>query len=148
MREVNHPAKNMLGVVHAIARQTVARDPEHFIERFSERIKSLSANQDLLIRNAWQGVEIEALVRAQLAPFGDFMGSRVVMSGSKLRLMRPRRKPSGSRSMSSCRRRCRVTTKMTHSTHSKTEFSASEADMYGKRNLVPYDRSFRSTCSR
>jgi len=35
MREVNHRAKNMLGVVHAIARQTPARDPE-FIERSSK----------------------------------------------------------------------------------------------------------------
>ena len=70
----------------AIAHQTATRTPEDFIERFSERIQSLSANQDLLIRNAWQGVEIEALVRAQLAHFADLMGSRIVMGGPELRL--------------------------------------------------------------
>jgi PAS domain S-box-containing protein len=86
MSEINHRAKNLLSVVDAIAHQTATGTPEDFIERFSERIQSLSANQDLLIRNAWQGVEIEALVRAQLAPFADLMGSRIAMGGSKLRL--------------------------------------------------------------
>jgi len=86
MREVNHRAKNMLSVVDAIARQTAAKNHDDFIERFSERIQALSANQDLLIRNRWQGVEIEDLVRAQLSPFADLMGSRIVVRGPKLRL--------------------------------------------------------------
>src|SRR5262249_37311624 len=51
MREVNHRAKNMLSLVQVIARQTVAREPKEFIERFIERIQALSANQDLLIRH-------------------------------------------------------------------------------------------------
>src|SRR5258706_460348 len=62
MREVNHRAKNMLSVVDAIAHQTAARNPEDFIERFSQRIQALSANQDLLVRNEWNGVEIADLV--------------------------------------------------------------------------------------
>jgi len=86
MREVNHRAKNMLSVVDAIAHQTATRNPEDFIERFSERIQALSANQDLLVRNEWNGVEIEDLVRAQLAPFAGLIGSRVVLQGLKLRL--------------------------------------------------------------
>jgi two-component sensor histidine kinase len=73
-------------VVDAIAHQTATRNPEDFIERFSERVQALSANQDLLIRNAWHGVEIEDLVRAQLAPFADLIGSRIVVRGPKLRL--------------------------------------------------------------
>jgi two-component sensor histidine kinase len=76
----------MLSVVDAIAHQTATTNPEDFIERFSERIQALSANQDLLIRNAWHGVEIEDLVRAQLAPFADLIGSRIVVRGPKLRL--------------------------------------------------------------
>jgi PAS domain S-box-containing protein len=84
MREVNHRAKNMLSVVDAIARQTATRDPEHFVDRFSERIQALSANQDLLIQNEWHGVEIEDLVRAQLAPFADLIGSRIAVRGPKL----------------------------------------------------------------
>jgi PAS domain S-box-containing protein len=86
MREINHRAKNMLSVVDAIAHQTATRNPEDFIERFSERIQALSANQDLLIRNEWRGVEVEDLVCAQLAPFADLIGSRIVVRGPKLRL--------------------------------------------------------------
>jgi PAS domain S-box-containing protein len=84
MREVNHRAKNMLSVVDAIARQTVTKNPEDFIGRFSERIQALSANQDLLIRSEWHGVEIEDLVRTQLAPFADLIGSRIIVHGPKL----------------------------------------------------------------
>jgi PAS domain S-box-containing protein len=86
MREVNHRAKNMLSVVDSIAHQTAAKNPEDFVERFSERIQALSANQDLLVRNEWNGVEIADLVRAQLAHFADLIGSRIAMRGSKLRL--------------------------------------------------------------
>ncbi len=86
MREINHRAKNMLSVVDAIAHQTVTRSPEDFVERFSERVQALSANQDLLVRNEWKGVEIEDLVRAQLAHFADLIGSRIAMQGPALRL--------------------------------------------------------------
>jgi two-component sensor histidine kinase len=86
MREINHRAKNMLSVVDAIAHQTAIKNPEDFTERFSERIQALSANQDLLIRNEWKGVEIEDLARAQLAHFAGLIGSRITVRGSQLRL--------------------------------------------------------------
>jgi two-component sensor histidine kinase len=86
IREVNHRTRNMLSVVNALARQTSTRRPEDFLERFSERIQALSANQDLLVRNEWHGVEIEDLVRAQLAHFADLIGSRIAMQGHRLRL--------------------------------------------------------------
>ena len=86
MREVNHRAKNMLSLVQAIARQTAAREPENFIGCFTERIQALAANQDLLIRNEWQGVDVEDLVRAQLAHFADLIGSRIAVHGPKVRL--------------------------------------------------------------
>jgi PAS domain S-box-containing protein len=86
MREVNHRAKNMLSVVNAMAHQTVTKSPRDFVERFSERIQALSANQDLLVRNEWNGVEIEDLVRAQLAHFASLIGSRITLHGPKLRL--------------------------------------------------------------
>jgi PAS domain S-box-containing protein len=86
MREINHRAKNMLSVVESIAHQTAAQNPEDFVERFSERIQALSANQDLLVRNEWQGVDVEDLVRAQLAHFADLIGSRIILQVAKLRL--------------------------------------------------------------
>jgi two-component sensor histidine kinase len=86
MREINHRAKNMLSLVQAIARQTAARDHEDFIERFTDRIQALAANQDLLVRNEWQGVDVEDLVRGQLAHFADLVGSRITVHGSPVRL--------------------------------------------------------------
>ncbi len=86
MREINHRAKNMLSVVDAIAHQTATKNPDDFIERFSERIQALSANQDLLVRNEWKGVDMADLVRAQLAHFADLIGSRIAVQGPELRL--------------------------------------------------------------
>jgi two-component sensor histidine kinase len=86
MREMNHRAKNMLSVVDAIAHQTASTSPEDFVRRFSERIQSLSANQDLLMRHEWKGVEIRGLVHAQLAHFADLIGTRISAEGAALRL--------------------------------------------------------------
>jgi PAS domain S-box-containing protein len=86
MREASHRAKNMLSLVQAIARQTAAGGPEDFVGRFTERIQSLAANQDLLVRNEWQGVDVEDLVRAQFAHFADLVGSRIAVHGPQLRL--------------------------------------------------------------
>src|SRR5882672_8611367 len=84
MRELNHRTKNLLSVVQSIANQTVASNPSDFAERFSRRIQALSANQDLLVRSEWRGVEIEDLVRAQLAHFADLIGARIVIEGPHL----------------------------------------------------------------
>jgi PAS domain S-box-containing protein len=81
MREISHRAKNMLSLVQAIARQTAARDTGDFMERFIERIQALAANQDLLVRNEWQGVDVGDLVHAQLARFPDHVGSRIKVHG-------------------------------------------------------------------
>jgi PAS domain S-box-containing protein len=86
LRESNHRAKNMLSLVQAIARQTAGRQPEDFIARFNERIRALAFSQDLLVRNKWQGADVEDLVRAQLAHFADLVGSRIVIDGPKLDL--------------------------------------------------------------
>jgi PAS domain-containing protein len=86
MREVNHRAKNMLSLVQAIARQSAAREPEDFVGHFTERIQALAANQDLLIRHEWHGVDVNDLVCAQLAHFADLVGSRIAAHGPKLRV--------------------------------------------------------------
>jgi PAS domain S-box-containing protein len=85
-REVNHRAKNMLNVVDAMARQTVNKNPENFVERFSERLRALSSSHDLLVRNEWKGVDIEELVRAHLAHFAGLVDSRIAVRGPRLRL--------------------------------------------------------------
>jgi PAS domain S-box-containing protein len=81
MREVNHRSKNMLSIVQAIASQTLAANPEDFLDRFGRRIEALAASQDLLVRNAWKGAELHELVRSQLAHFEDLIGTRIELQG-------------------------------------------------------------------
>jgi PAS domain S-box-containing protein len=88
MLEVNHRAKNMLGVVLAIARQTTSTSPHDFLGKLTQRIQSLSVNLDLLVKNEWQGVDLEPLVHAQLAYFSDSIGTRIAIEGPELRLSR------------------------------------------------------------
>ena len=82
MREVNHRTKNLLSVVQAVVRHTAGEaDPKQFEERLRERISALAANHDLLINSEWRGVGMGKLAAAQLAHFGDLLGSRIVFSG-------------------------------------------------------------------
>jgi PAS domain S-box-containing protein len=86
MREANHRARNLLGLVQVIARQTAAGNPEDFARRFGDRIQALAANQELLGRNQHQGADLEDLVRTHLAHFADLVGSRITAVGPNLRL--------------------------------------------------------------
>ena len=84
LREVNHRSKNMLSLVLAIARQTVASNHEDFLDRFSDRIQALAAGQDLLVKSQWSGVQLHDLVRSQLAHFEDLYGGRIAVIGPPL----------------------------------------------------------------
>jgi PAS domain S-box-containing protein len=86
MREVNHRAKNILNVVQAIAHQTITSSLEEFISRFGERIQSLNASHNLLVRSAWKSIPLAELVRSQLAHFAGLLDSRIVMNGPDLRI--------------------------------------------------------------
>jgi len=72
--------------VQAVANQTAARDPEHFVACLTERIQALAANQDLLVRHEWRGIDLEDLVRAPLAHFADCLESRISLHGTTLHL--------------------------------------------------------------
>jgi PAS domain S-box-containing protein len=88
MLEVNHRAKNMLGVVLAIARQTTSSSPGDFLSKLTQRIQALSVNLDLLVKNEWKGVDLAPLVHAQLAYFSEAIGTRITIEGPDLRLTR------------------------------------------------------------
>lgn len=89
MLEVNHRFKNMLGLVLAMARQTLAATPEQFLERFGERVEALAASQNLLATGAWKGVYLDELMRSQLAHFEDLIGTRITLSGPPLLICAP-----------------------------------------------------------
>lgn len=76
----------MLTVVQAVARQTAAGDPGTFIERLGDRIQALSASQDLLVNSNWMSVDLAELVRSQIAPFADKIGTRIEIRGPEVKL--------------------------------------------------------------
>lgn len=81
MGEINHRAKNLLAVVMSVAQQTGGATNAEFVRKFSARIHSLSASQDILVENKWTSVELENLVRAQLDHFKDLIGNRITLGG-------------------------------------------------------------------
>jgi PAS domain S-box-containing protein len=86
MREVNHRSKNLLALVQAVAKHTAASRPDDFVKCFSDRLRGLAASQDLLIQGGWRGIEMDALVRSQLAHFNDLIGTRIKVAGPALRI--------------------------------------------------------------
>lgn len=86
LAELNHRAKNLLGVVQAIAKQTADKSPDAFFARFSERLEGLAASQDLLVDSQWHGISLETLARVQLAHYADLIGGRITLAGPALRI--------------------------------------------------------------
>lgn len=81
MGEVNHRARNMLGVVMSVAHQTRGASHDEFMRNFSARIQSVAAVQDVLVDNEWKGVQLDTLIRAQLSHFHDLIGGRITFAG-------------------------------------------------------------------
>lgn len=88
-REVIHRAKNMLGIVNAIQRQTarVEETLEGFHQSFSARIQSLAKSTDLLVNAGWTTVSLKDLVEGHLEPFTDRGDATVTVSGPAVDLM-------------------------------------------------------------
>ncbi len=82
LREVNHRSKNLLAVVQAMARLTVTSNRKEAAS-FSERIRGLAASQDLLVKSEWRGADLRELVRSQLSPFAELIGSRIAIEGRR-----------------------------------------------------------------
>jgi len=83
MREVAHRSKNQLTVVASLAKQSArsARSFEAFHDSFQKRIHGLARSTDLLIAGGAAGVELRALLTAQIEPFAPGMPDRVEMKG-------------------------------------------------------------------
>ncbi|MEO6381608.1 MAG: CheR family methyltransferase [Nitrobacter sp.] len=83
MKELQHRTNNLFTLIQAMARQT-ARHSASFADfetQFGARIQGLSSSNALLIDQDWKGVSLEALVKAQLAPFVGLETDRLEMDG-------------------------------------------------------------------
>ena len=83
LHEINHRAKNSLALIQSVARQTAARSPGDFLQRFEQRLQAIAAAQDLLVRHDWREVTVKDLLASQLAHFGG-LDERVRAKGDEV----------------------------------------------------------------
>ena len=81
MHEVTHRSKNLMTLVQVIAHQTAASDAAEFADQFADRIAALAASHDLLVHSQWRGVDLDTLIRSQLAHFDDLIDARISLEG-------------------------------------------------------------------
>lgn len=68
MAELNHRVKNTLAIVSAMADQTLDQypQPQSFVDRFRQRLRSLSEAHRLLTRSDWRGASLKDLIQSEL----------------------------------------------------------------------------------
>ncbi|MGF6259034.1 response regulator [Ensifer sp. LBL] len=86
LSELSHRVKNMLASVQAIAQHTLrsAKTPADFAASFSGRLQSMSRMHSLLTRTAWEGADLDDIIRDQLL-WGAADERRVTTSGPPVR---------------------------------------------------------------
>ncbi|WCS28288.1 PAS domain-containing protein [Methylobacterium sp. NMS14P] len=87
--ELQHRTRNLLGVVHSIAQQTVAASDtlEAFRSAFNERLGALSRVQGLLSRAEEEPITLGTLIRSELdALAAADLQERVVLTGPDVRI--------------------------------------------------------------
>jgi len=84
--ELDHRVKNILAQVAVVAGSTRqgSRSIDEFLASLDGRIQSMAAAHTLLSESRWGSVELDALVRSQLAPYAA--GTKVRISGANVML--------------------------------------------------------------
>jgi two-component sensor histidine kinase len=86
--EFEHRLKNVLAVVQALARQTLAATVEEFRATLIERLKALGVAHLATLDNRREGIDLRSLLAQLLAPYGPEPGLRVRLEGPSV-LLRP-----------------------------------------------------------
>ena len=87
-RELAHRVKNSFAILQAILRSTLktTSNPQDFAAKFSGRLHSLAAAQDVLTANDWRGAELGSLARHQLSAYIANEADRLLISGAEINL--------------------------------------------------------------
>lgn len=87
LHEINHRSKNLLTIVEVIARQTGRRYAgDEFLPVFSNRLRSLASNQDILLSSGSTHVDLETLARAQFTHLVEALSTQATLSGPPVHL--------------------------------------------------------------
>ena len=82
--ELNHRVKNIITVILALAKQTLARTQGS--EAFLTRLYALARSHELLARESYGAVSLEEVVRQALAPYFSEDSQRLTLSGPSIAL--------------------------------------------------------------
>jgi len=88
MGELTHRVKNTLTLVMSIANRTIAgaKDMADFRGAFARRLEALAATHNLLAEGVWEGLTLEELINAELAPFVAVGSQRVRLENVDVRI--------------------------------------------------------------
>jgi PAS domain S-box-containing protein len=88
LRELTHRSKNLLAVIHAIARQTASRTKsvDDFLEHFGARLVAIGCSHDLLVADNWHGASLRTLVEQQLNVYSDRFRGQIAIEGEDVML--------------------------------------------------------------
>ena len=84
--EIDHRAKNLLGVVQSIVRLTRVEDVAELKKVLIGRIGALARAHSLLAASRWDGVDLATLVREELAPFNPTGAEPIRIEGPAIML--------------------------------------------------------------
>lgn len=87
--ELTHRVKNTLTLVMSIAYRTVAgaKDLADFRTAFGRRLEALAATHTLLAEGTWDGLTLDELINAELAPYVTVGSERVRIEGVDVRVV-------------------------------------------------------------
>jgi two-component system, chemotaxis family, CheB/CheR fusion protein len=88
VEELNHRVRNMLTVVGAITKQTLAKSvsPDDFAEALQGRIQALAKSYGLLSREQWGTVSLRDILLNELEPYRQESEARLALDGPPVAL--------------------------------------------------------------
>lgn len=89
LAELSHRVKNTLATVISIAHQSFGRDPAlvDVRKRFESRLRALAQTHTRLAESDWSSVDLETMLRDELAPHGVNDGGSISISGPPIALL-------------------------------------------------------------
>lgn len=82
--EIDHRARNLLGVVRAIVRLNGGDDVEAYREKLLQRLTALSNTQTVLAEGQWVSASLREIVETELAPYRTDGAGRIRVEGPDL----------------------------------------------------------------
>ncbi len=84
--ELVHRNQNMLAVISSMSRRLfrTSESMAEFETRFDSRLQAISRSFDVIVREEWEGAQLDVLIKAQLESVAPGLSDRVTMTGQAL----------------------------------------------------------------